>query len=250
MVKLTRERIALVVFFVLVALGACILLSYFSTGRGWSVAATAVDDSMGQLDDYTAIVYSGVAEADPALSMEEAADVPSSAHAHAGEEPDKVTGLGLRLLTLAAEVDSVDEGRVYVSDVRDLYETRGANVLTLDLSDGASRYAEPIVFKVGGKNVGVFSVRDRLPDRTFARIVEELREEGAESVLCITPRPSLVCSYDGVDVVLVTQGSHEYAIQNAPEDETVVTTSPLEGEVGVILLSSNNVPSVKSVGSL
>lgn len=250
MVKLTRERIALAVFFVLIVAGACILLSYFSTGRGWSVAATAVDDSMGQLEDYTAIVYSGVAQADSALSTEEAADVPSSAHAREGEEPDKATGLGLRLLTLAAEVDSVDEGQVFVSDVRELYESRGAHVLTLDLSDGAARYAEPIVFRVGNKKVGVFSVRERLPEREFVQIVTDLREEGAESVLCITPRPSLVSSYDGVDVVLVTQGSHEYAIQNVPEDETVVTTSPLEGEVGVILLSSNNVPSAKSVGSL
>lgn len=62
MSKATRERAALVIFFVLILMGAFILMSYFSTGRGWSVAATAVDDSVGQLEDYTVIVYSGVAE--------------------------------------------------------------------------------------------------------------------------------------------------------------------------------------------
>lgn len=248
MVKLTRERVALVVFFALVIAGALILLSYFSTGRGWSVAATVVDDSMGQMDSYTAIVYSGVAEPAPEESDDAAPSSPACADD--AEDPDKVTGLGLRLLTLAAEVDGADEGRVYVSDVRDIYEKRGARVLTLDLADNASRYADPIVFDVQGKKIGVFSVKERLPLAEFRQIVDELREDGAESVICITPRPSLICDYAGIDVALVTQGAHEYAIQNDPDDETVIATSPEVGSVGIILLSSNNIPSTKTVESL
>lgn len=251
--KLTREKIALVAFFALVIAGGCILLSYFSTGRGWSVAATAVDDSVGQLDRYTAIVYSGVAEPDPASEANapgSTGEVPISATAVDPTESDKETGLGFRLLMLAAEVDGAEKGRVFVSDVRELYEQRGANVLTLDLSDDGQRYAEPIVLDSGDKKVGVFSVKDRLPVQEFEGIVEDLRADGADSVLCITPRPSLISSYEGVDVVLVTHGAHEYAIQNEPDDGTVVATSPLAGDVGVILLSSNNIPSVKSVESL
>ncbi len=247
MVKVTREKVALVVFFALVAAGAFVLLSYFSTGRGWSVAATAVDDSVGQLDSYTAIVYSGVAEKEPAATS---GTVPSSAHESDSTESDKETGLGLRLLTLAAEVDGADEGRVYVSDVRELYETRGAGVLTLDLSQNAERYRTPIIFTVNGKRIGVFSVKERLPEKEFRSIVSDLREGGAESVLCITPRPALVSDYEGVDVVLVMQADHEYVIQNEPDDGTVIARSPEVGNVGVILLSSNNVPSVKAVESL
>lgn len=250
MVKVARERIALVVFFVLVAVGAFVLVSYFSTGRGWSVAATAVDDRVGQLDSYTAIVYSGVVEAEDALTDDAGNPLPSSAYAQDATDADKEIGLGLRLLTLAAEVDSAEEGRVYVSDVRDLYERRGANVLSLDLSDGASRYSEPVVFDINGKNVGVFSVKERLSKLSFHQIVERLREEGAESVICITPRPALVSDYEGIDVVLVTQGEQSYSVQNDPEDETVIVNAPLVGAVGVILLSSNNVPSAKTVESL
>ncbi len=250
MVKLTRERIALVVFFVLVVTGACLLLSYFATGRSWSVAATAVDDSMGQLESYTALVYNGVAEPDPASSTESDQGTPSSAYAQDEPDPDEETGLGLRLLTLAAEVDGTTDGRIYASDVSELYETRGASALTLDASHDGARYADPVILDAGNKKVGVFSVKERLPRSGFQSIVDGLREDGAESVICITPRPSLVSSYDGVDVVLVTQGKHEYAIENSPDDGTVVTTSPLVGEVGVILLSSNNVPLVKTIGSL
>lgn len=250
MVKLTRERIALVVFFVLVALGAFVLMSYFSTGRGWSVAATAMDDSVGQLDRYTAIVYNGVAQPEAAASGATGKPLAASDPEEDSTETDRETGLGLRLLTLAAEVDSAEEGRIYVSDVREIYETRGANVLTLDLAEGASRYAQPIVFDASGKKVGIFSVKERLPRTDFHSIVDDLREQGAESVICITPRPVLVSDYDGVDVVLVTQGDHEYSVQNEPEDDTVIVKSPNEGSVGVILLSSNNVPSAKTIESL
>lgn len=249
MVKLTRERIALVVFFVLVIAGAFVLLSYFSTGRGWSVAATAVDDSVGQLDGYTAILYTGVAEPAPEAADEDAT-VEVDVRADDPDDVDREAGLGLKLLTLAAEVDGADEGRVYVSDVREIYEKRGASVLSLDLTDGASRYEVPIIFEVGGKRIGVFSVRERLPKAAFKAIVDGLHEDGAESVVCITPRPSLIPDHDGVDVVVITSGDHEYAIQNEPDDGTVIARSPEAGSVGVVLLSSNNVPSAKSIESL
>ena len=195
MSKATRERAALVIFFVLILMGAFILMSYFSTGRGWSVAATAVDDSVGQLE-------------------------------------------------------GLDAGRVFVSDVRELYETRGADVLSLDLSHGGSRYATPQIFDVDGKKIGVFSLDRRLPADELDIITDGLREKGAASILCITPRPALISSYDGIDVVIFTTGTHAYSVINDPEDQTMVTNSPERGDVGVILLSSNNVPSAKSVDSL
>lgn len=244
MSKATRERAALVIFFVLILMGAFILMSYFSTGRGWSVAATAVDDSVGQLEDYTVIVYSGVAEPDP-LAQEGA-----SIQDKEITEADREMGLGFELLNLTQEVEGLDAGRVFVSDVRELYETRGADVLSLDLSHGGRRYAIPQIFDVDGKKIGVFSLDRRLPADELDAITDDLRERGAASILCITPRPALISSYDGIDVVIFTTGTHAYSVTNDPEDQTMVTNSPERGNVGVILLSSNNVPSAKSVDSL
>ncbi|MCI9129029.1 MAG: hypothetical protein HFJ65_01740 [Eggerthellaceae bacterium] len=240
-----RERIALVVFLVLVLAGGIVLTSYFSTGRGWSVAATAVDDSVGQLDDYVAVVYSGVAEEAPI----EPADIPDE-EADEDIAADREMGLGLKLLTLATEVGSADEGRVFVSDVRELYETRGASVLSLDLSGNGSRYAAPQVFHVGNKAIGVFSVSERLPRKQVDEIVSMLKEDGATCIICIAPRPSLISTYEGIDVALIMQADHEYSVENSPEDLTVIAKSPNVGNVGVILLTSNNIPSTKSVQSL
>ncbi len=246
MSKTVRERIALVIFFVLVLGGAMLAFSYFSTGRGWSVAATAVDDSVGQLDGYTAVVYSGVAPADPDQTSAEADLIRDQEQI----DPESEEDLGLSLLSLASEVSAADAGRIFVSDVRDLYETRGASVLSLDVSDQASRYAVPQVFTVNGKKIGVFSITERLTPAQLEEIIDGLREEGAQSVICIAPRPALISSYDGLDVVLITQAPHEYSITNEPEDGTVIAHSPEKGSVGIILLSSNNVPSAKSVSSL
>lgn len=62
MEKRTREKIALVIFALLVVLGGVLLTSYFTTGRSWNVAASFLDDSVGSLDGYTAVVYAGVVE--------------------------------------------------------------------------------------------------------------------------------------------------------------------------------------------
>ena len=59
MKKRTREKVALLVFALLVVLGGSVLLRYFETGRSFNMAATAVDDAFGQMSGYTAIVFDG-----------------------------------------------------------------------------------------------------------------------------------------------------------------------------------------------
>ena len=59
MKKRTREKVALLVFALLVVLGGSVLLRYFETGRTFNVAATGVDDVFGQMQGYTAIVFDG-----------------------------------------------------------------------------------------------------------------------------------------------------------------------------------------------
>ena len=46
MKKRTREKVALLVFALLVVLGGSVLLRYFETGRSFNMAATAVDVSL------------------------------------------------------------------------------------------------------------------------------------------------------------------------------------------------------------
>ena len=65
MSKRTREKLALVVFLLLAFGVAAVLLGYFSTGRTWNVAASVVDDTVGRMEGYTALVYDATTVAAP-----------------------------------------------------------------------------------------------------------------------------------------------------------------------------------------
>ena len=85
MKKRTREKVALLVFALLVILGGSVLLRYFETGRSWNVAASVVDDAFGQMQGYTAIVYDGTYDPLDALR-------PAMAPAQEGGPPIRVGG--------------------------------------------------------------------------------------------------------------------------------------------------------------
>lgn len=61
----SREKIALVVFVGLMALGLLGLGSYIIAGHSWNVAASNLDDTFGSMDGYTAIVYAGTEPLEP-----------------------------------------------------------------------------------------------------------------------------------------------------------------------------------------
>ena len=278
----TRERAGLAIFLVLVALGGILLGAYFLTGRSWSVAATMVDDAAGSLDAYTVVAFSGVVATDadqPAGSS--AADGFSSAAASSdassaspdakpsssddelapeftmedafGDSPDGDAELGVKesILSVFEREDrkhAAEDGTVFVSDVRDIYSLKGANGLSLNLAD-AARYAEPSVLAAGGKKIGVFSTSAYVSRAKLKSILAALRDEGAEAVVCITPRTSLLSTYDGLDVVVLTSPA-DGRPDGRDTHGALVVESPYVGEVGVVIFSSNNVPSYKVVKEL
>ena len=71
MKKRTHEKVALLLFALLVVLGGSVLLRYFETGRSFNMAATAVDDAFGQMSGYTAIVFDGTYDVLDALRARE-----------------------------------------------------------------------------------------------------------------------------------------------------------------------------------
>lgn len=216
----TRERLALLIFVALLAFAAAVLLSYFSTGRSWNVAATYVDDAAGSMEDYTALVYAGVVE--PPRTQASAEGRPSGAGAAEGE------------------------GGLFASDVRSAYESKDARCVTLDLAR-ASRYAEPLVLYAGERAVGVFSVDTYTTRAQLERIVALLEERGAENVVCITPRTYLLAGYEGIDAVIVTTDAEGYSSNGAFEGRTFSVRSPEKGRIGVLVFNASNVPSVKEI---
>ncbi len=64
MTAISREKIALVVFALLVLVGIGSLVAYLSIGHSWNVTASQIDDATGELEGYTAILYAGTAVAE------------------------------------------------------------------------------------------------------------------------------------------------------------------------------------------
>lgn len=239
--KASREKIALIVFALLVVLAGVVLTGYFSTARTWNVAASFVDDTVGRMDGYTVLVYSGTT--DP--------DAGGEKRPEEGEAPvDPATNsIGLAILPiLSGFATAEDEGAVFVSDVRSLYEQKDAAVLSLDVADLA-RYAQPAVHQAGGRRIGVYSL-DTYASSTLLSLYEHrLRDEGADLVVCLTRRASLLGSFDYADVVVVADPEESLSTVGEDRGDAFVVASPERGSVGVVVITASNVRSARVIAA-
>lgn len=263
-----REKAALAMFLALLVAGGLILVGYFSTGRSWSVAATMLDDSYGHLDDYSVVVFGGVAE--PKKSGMEGSDADSETLASSNammqldrshtmqdaylpsSEKVPVRDVSEVIMSMYQWLDKkkeVKDDQVYVSDVRDLYALKGASAITLNLSD-PSYYREPVLLRAGNKLFGVFSAPTYTSRVRLEKIVSELKGKGANAIICIAPRSAMVATYEGIDVLILTDG--EDALEDVGHTDkgvhsALIVPSPEVGDAGVVLFSSNNVPAFKLI---
>lgn len=261
--KRTREKVALVVFAVLVILAVVVLSSYFFTGRSWNVAASFVDDTVGQMKGYTAVVYAGTAQPEEvAISVDGGTPDPANAASHlnvptelsaegstAEESPDVADSVGLGLLSLLPPLPGIYEG-VYVSDVRDLYEQKEARVVSLDVAH-SERYALPKVL-VGddGTRIGVFSVSSYTTRARLKQYRAYFDKERVNAVVCIAPRTALLADLSQMSVVIVTDDPDETNPRGRFVGDTLVAAAAPIDTVGVILFSPNYTPSAKVVDGL
>ena len=206
MKKRTREKVALLVFALLVVLGGSVLLRYFETGRSFNMAATAVDDAFGQMSGYTAIVFDGTYDVLDAL------------------RPTKLP--------------SVD------GDADERPETLG------EMVDDLARYEKPRILMAGDRKIGVVAVDYYASARQLEKLHDELASAGAESFVCLVPRLSCLASTDDFNVVIVTDDDQAEPGRGEGEGNAHIVYAPERGQVGVVLLTSLNVPSSKVYASL
>ncbi len=203
----TREKIALVLFVLIIAVAICVLVTYFGTARAFNVAATKVDEKAGTMEFCSSIIYSGVL---PVTS----------------DSSNKTSG-----------GDSLE--KVYPSDVRSNYIDKQASVVTVDLNE-LSKSENPLILDVGEKQVGIFAVQNYLPKKQVSRIVEDLKTDGANVVLCIAPRSNMLGTTEDIDAILCTK---EKSPSETTEDHignTFIFRAAPVGKVGVISISNSN----------
>lgn len=145
-------------------------------------------------------------------------------------------------------LESKKKSGPYVSDVRKSYASKEAGSLTLNISD-KGRYKEPIVFDTGNKKIGVFEVSAYTSRATITRLVKALRDDGAEFVICVTPKLSHIPMFDGINAVILTTENDDSAFDRNTGN-TFIMTSPEKGSTAVLFISSNNVPSLRVVEEL
>lgn len=179
-----------------------------------------------------------------ASSSDDAAADDGSADVSAGG-----LSIGLDILSLLSQSNAGVDKAVFVSDVRDLYERKGADVLTLDPAN-LDRYLDPQVLTIGDRRVGVFAVQVYASHVRLDEVRSFFEEQGVDVVVCLTPRADYLSSMTGIDDVIVTSDLEGISTEGEFRGGTFVIASPAEGQVGVVLVTSSNVSSARVVDGL
>lgn len=198
----------------------------------------------------------GVEGEETGTSMSEGVGASSEASDDAFEdEPlsegeEKAKSFAERFLPLISSATEGEPEPLFVSDVRTDYLEKKASVLTIDALN-AGRYAEPSVFLLEDKRVGVFSVDGPISQTRLNVFKEFFAQKEADVVLCLTPLGSNLASFEGIDIVVVTTAAENaYNTIGSEKDGAFVVRAPETGSVGAIFITSNNVVSAKAIDEL
>ncbi|MCD8316163.1 MAG: hypothetical protein LUB61_01985 [Eggerthellaceae bacterium] len=219
-------------------------IAYLSAGRIWNVAASVVDDTVGSMDGYTVVIYDGTAkddeEGDGHSDVPEWLDSASALNNDANESEESADENLDELLSLD-EITVKD--KVYLSDIRSAYSEKGASVVTINTLD-KTYYQTPALLFSEGRTLGIFNINNYASKAHIKSIVESLRIEGADTIICICERTSMLATDEGIDVVLITE-DEGLSDLGTYAGNCLVVQSPDIGEVGAIVISSENVCSAR-----
>ncbi|MEY8562351.1 alcohol dehydrogenase [Eggerthellaceae bacterium 3-80] len=250
-----REKIALIVFALLVVLSVCGLCWYLIAGHSWNVAASNIDDTFGEMDGYTAIVFPGTV--DPKL-VDEDLETQDSVNkrinpARESDSANKEDNPKQPLSSTMGKQGSMGENSsssthtqpITLESVKDSYQEKGASVFEL-YTDNLVRYEDGTILKREGHRYGVFSVDSLMPYKAIEDKIAYFDAYNVDFIVAITPSTALVSRISGIDIVITTSNEKLFAMGETI-DGTFYVNAPLKGEVGVILISPSNVVSAKVV---
>ena len=215
MQKRTREILALVLLLALAVIGVSAMAWYILVGHNWNVAASNIDDSIGQMDGYTVIL------------CESAPTAPNAS-------PSVSEG------ATAVDVDAI------AAD----YRQKGASVLVVDTGDLA-RHREPYIVKRAGKRIGVFSVENSELRSEVRADVGYLEEAGADVVIALSNDLTLgKLSEEGVVAglsAIVFNDPRGVAPDGEYRGSAYCIRVPENGQVAAVILSPSGVYSSKVI---
>lgn len=210
MQQATREKVALIAFFVLVVLFFGAVTAYLIVGHSWNTAATTINDHAGEMKDYTCILYRGT-------------HVPE-----AGEsDPDTAPA------SIAVQCQS--------------YRDKEASVFIVDTTN-PDQYRECPIYYSDGKRFGVFYAYEGMSTEEYLQTVEYLAEHHPDYTICLADNAQWVCDGSAhVDVCLSLAGE-DWIGGGTEVEETYYANVPSTGKVGAVIYSQARTVSSKDIG--
>lgn len=264
MKKLSREKIALVIFALLVVFGFGALMFYMTgVGHSFNVAASSIDDAAGDLDEYTAIVYEGTAEKKKALNeagLDSIAQEGINKTLELGKDQaidDTSTGDEVSASDVVPNSSASTQGGgdaqssepLSVKDVRNSFLQKHASVYELDLSD-PTVYIDRTIVKAGKYRFGILAIDEAsaLPHYINTRI-KEYQDAEVDFIIALVDDLSRVNQVEGLDIVISTQEEGLKPV-GVSSDGVFFNDAALQGEVGTLLISPSKVISAKDISEL
>ncbi len=234
MQKRTREILALVLLGLLALVAAIAMGYYILIGHNWNVAASNIDDSIGQMEGYTIFLYEGT---NPSPEMEE------------------------RLSDAQPMLDDENRGKatrdwnakprepLTSKEAAESYRDKGAVVFTLDSSD-LDYYADPFVVQKNGMRVGLFSAFEPFRKTVVRTAVRNLERRETNYIVALTDDVDLCeAGIGGISIIICNDDEGE-----SPDGEyrgsSYCTGVPYIGEVEAIIMSPSGVLSSKTLTEL
>lgn len=137
---------------------------------------------------------------------------------------------------------------VALSDVDELYQAKGANVISLHTAD-SSAYEEGTILKRGGKRYGIFSITRESSRILIDEKVKYFTDQKVDYVIALCPEESYLKNAENIDIVITTADSTISSMGESRNGAFYVST-PKIGSVGAILISPSNVVSAKTISEL
>ncbi len=204
-------------------IGGIFIVGWFlSTANTFTVAATKVDDSVGTMDQYSTIVYSGIRandDIDDILSSDQDGDFPT--------------------------INLPQQDKIYLSDIRNAYFDKGSDVVTLDLVS-IQKSEKPVIYYAGNKKIGFFYIDQYTSSSALKKITFDLRKDKVDVVICITKRSLMLGSFDDIDCVLCIEEKSPSETSEGHVGNCLITRAAEIGSIGALNISSSNVVSDKT----
>ena len=237
-----REKKALAIFFFLMLFGALCILGYIIVGHNWNYTASDLDDSFGDMDRYTVIVYDGTIEATEATEAQKATlqeriankvsqwfnlDTDNAASEEEIEEASEVSSLGEQIAASANDASSVANA----------YREKGANVFVLNLSD-PTYYDSGYLVQTDNVRMAILGVHSMLSVSAIQKSVDHLRSLGVDWMMIVTDDVSRVAGVTGVDMVVRADASQPDTLDYEAQGR-YITFAPEVGSVAVTTIKGS-----------